>query len=127
VQAMIKKEEVRKLVGKKVYALKKDGTVVSGKLLGIKGNQLQLATNKTSKAATKAIIPLVLFDLLAIGTAPYAYGPFGGGFGGFGGVGGGFGGFGGGFGGVGGGFGGFGGGFGGFGGGFGGFGGPFFW
>lgn len=138
VQTKIKKEEVRKLIGKKVFALKKDGTVVSGKLLGIRGNQLQLAAGAGKKASTKAIIPLVLFDLLAIGTAPYAYGPYGGGgfggygggFGGFGGVGGGFGGFGGGFGGfggAGGGFGGFGGGFGGFGGGFGGFGGPFFW
>ncbi|MNN63504.1 hypothetical protein D3C81_1788880 [compost metagenome] len=34
---------------------------------------------------TKAIIPLVLFDLLAIGTAPYGYG-----YGGYGGYGGGY-------------------------------------
>jgi len=69
--------QARKLVGKTVYAMKKDGTIVSGKLASVKGSKLYLTTAK-GKAATKAIIPLVLFDLLAIGTAPYAYGGFGG-------------------------------------------------
>ncbi|MNR60774.1 hypothetical protein D3C85_1823430 [compost metagenome] len=69
----------------------------------ISGNTLLVAPQNGKKVQVKAIVPLVLFDLLAIGTAPYAYG-------GFGGWGGGFGGFGGGFGGP---FGGFGGGFGG--------------
>ncbi|MDR6553833.1 hypothetical protein [Paenibacillus qinlingensis] len=105
----IRKEEVRKLIGKDILAVKKDGTQVTGKLVRISGNTLIVAPQNGKKVQVKAIIPLVLFDLLAIGTAPYAYGGFGGGFGGYGG--------------------GFGGGFGGFpyGGGFGGFGGPGLW
>ncbi|GIQ67635.1 50S ribosomal protein L33 [Xylanibacillus composti] len=79
--------QARQLVGKKVYALKKDGTIVSGRLASVKGSKLYLQTPK-GKASTKAILPLALFDLLAIGTAPYAYGGFGGypgfGLGGFG-------------------------------------------
>jgi len=109
VESQIRKEDVRKLVGKQIFAIKKDGTSVSGKLVRISGNTLIVAPQKGKKVQVKAIIPLVLFDLLAIGTAPFAYG---GGFG--------YGGFGPGFG-----FGGFGPGFGGFGPGFGGFGG--FW
>jgi hypothetical protein len=95
------------LVGKNIVALKKDGTRVTGKLVRISGNTLIVAPQKGKKVQVKAIIPLVLFDLLAIGTAPFAYGGFG--YDGFG-YGGGFGGYGGGF------------------GGYGGFGGPgFFW
>jgi hypothetical protein len=109
VASQIRKSDVRKLVGKQIVALKKDGTSVSGKLVRISGNTLIVAPQKGKKVQVKAIIPLVLFDLLAIGTAPYAYG---GGFG-YGGFGPGFGGFGPGFGGFGGGF---GPGFGGFGG-----------
>ena len=71
----VKKEQVRKLVGQTVYALKKDGTVVSGKLVGIRGARVLIEQPK-GKARVKAILPLVLFDLLAIGTGPYAYGGF---------------------------------------------------
>ncbi|ANE46296.1 hypothetical protein SY83_08430 [Paenibacillus swuensis] len=101
----VTKQQARELLGKNIYALKKDGTVVTGKLVRIKGSELVLQ-RKSKKAKTTAFIPLVLFDLLAIGTGPFGGGfgggfggPFGGGFGGpFGG--GGFGGpFGGGFGG----------------------------
>ncbi|WP_248931174.1 hypothetical protein [Paenibacillus hamazuiensis] len=86
----VKKADVRKLVGKRIYALKKDGTMVSGKLVRIQGNALYLAPVKGGKTVrTSAFIPLVLFDLLAIGTLPFAYGggfgfggyPYGGGFG----------------------------------------------
>lgn len=81
----IRKDDVRKLVGKNIVALKKDGTSVTGKLVRISGNTLIVAPQKGKKVQVKAIIPLVLFDLLAIGTAPYAYGGFGygGGFGGY--------------------------------------------
>jgi hypothetical protein len=90
-QKAVRKQDIRKLIGKTVYALKKDGTKVSGKLVRISGNQLFLAPVKGKKVRTTALIPLVLFDLLAVGTAPYAgYG----GYGGFGGYGGGFGGYG---------------------------------
>ncbi|MFB5673943.1 hypothetical protein ACE3NQ_10840 [Paenibacillus terreus] len=71
-----RKNDVRKLVGKQVYALRKDGTVVQGKLVRISGNKIYVA-NKDKKVKTSAIAPLVLFDLLAIGTAPYAFGGYG--------------------------------------------------
>lgn len=73
----IQKQDVRKLIGKEVVAVRKDGTAVSGKLVRIKGNTLHLAPKKGKVVQTKAIIPLVLFDLLAIGSAPYAYGGYG--------------------------------------------------
>jgi len=83
-QKAVLKKDVRKLIGKTVYALKKDGTTVSGKLVRISGNQLILAPKKGKQVRTSALIPLVLFDLLAVGTAPYAYGGYGGyGYGGY--------------------------------------------
>lgn len=89
----IRLEDVQKLVGKQVYCMKKDGSVASGKLVRISsGGRLHLLQAK-GKARTKAVIPLVLFDLLAIGTSPYAYGGYGYGYPGYG-YGGGYGGFG---------------------------------
>ncbi|CAM2988915.1 hypothetical protein PASE110613_11075 [Paenibacillus sediminis] len=80
---LVDKKQAEKLVGKTIYALKKDGSVVTGKLLRISGNRLILKKN-SKKAHTKAIVPLVLFDLLAIGTSPFAYGYPGYGYGGYG-------------------------------------------
>lgn len=89
-QKAVMKKDVRKLIGKTVYALKKDGTMVSGKLVRINGNELILASKRGKQVKTSAFVPLVLFDLLAIGTSPFVngfgfggFGPFGG-FGGFG-------------------------------------------
>jgi len=84
----VRKKDVRKLIGKTVYAVKKDGTHVSGKLVRVSGNQIVLAPPKGKQVKTSALAPLVLFDLLAIGTSPFAFGGFGfgfpfGGFGGF--------------------------------------------
>jgi hypothetical protein len=73
----VTKKQVMKLIGKNIVALKKDGTKVSGKLLRISGNRLILQRVSGKKVQTKALIPLVLFDLLAVGTAPYAYGGYG--------------------------------------------------
>jgi hypothetical protein len=82
VTTMIKKSQVQPLVGKYVYALKKDGTMVEGKLVRIKGYELVLAPKSKKSVHTKAFIaPLVLFDLLAIGTSPFAFGFPGFGFG----------------------------------------------
>lgn len=53
-----------------------------GKLLRVSGNRLVLQRISGKKVQTKALIPLVLFDLLAVGTAPYAYGGGGYGYGG---------------------------------------------
>lgn len=73
----IRREDVKKLIGKQVYCLKKDGTVASGKLVRISsGGRIHLLQEK-GKARTKAVLPLVLFDLLAIGTSPFAFGGFG--------------------------------------------------
>jgi len=76
----VTKEQARKLVGRKIYALRKDGSIVSGKLVAIRGNRLVLERPRGKKAQVKAILPLVLFDLLAIGASPYEFGPFGGPF-----------------------------------------------
>jgi ribosomal protein L35AE/L33A len=74
VVSKIRKEDVRKLIGKEVYALKKDGSTLSGKLVRINGSTLILAPKKGKGVQTKALIPLVLFDLLAIGTSPFGFG-----------------------------------------------------
>lgn len=66
---------MRKLLGKHVYAIRKDGSVVSGKLIRV--NNRYAIRPKRKAANTKGIIPLVLFDLLAIGSSPYYYGPYG--------------------------------------------------
>lgn len=93
----ITKEQARKLAGKSIYAVRKDGSVVTGKLVRIQGNKLTLAPigkDKGKSVKTKALLPLVLFDLLAIGTLPFFGAGFGGGYGGGygGGCGGGYGG-----------------------------------
>jgi len=77
----VSKQQVRKLVGKSIYAVLPDGSVVTGKLVRVHNNKLIVAPinkDKGKVVQTKAILPLVLFDLLAIGTLPF----FGGGFGG---------------------------------------------
>lgn len=91
-KSVVTKAHVKKLLGQNVHALKKDGTVVSGKLVRVKGNEIVVAVPKGKNVKTSAFIPLVLFDLLAIETVPFGgfggpfFGPFGGfgpGFGGF--------------------------------------------
>ncbi|SFB27754.1 hypothetical protein SAMN05216312_105185 [Cohnella sp. OV330] len=83
--ARVTKSQAQKLVGRHIYAVRKDRSVVYGKLVAIKGNSLILERGKGKQVQTKAIIPLVLFDLLAIGTSPFGYGGWGGWGGGFGG------------------------------------------
>ncbi|AFC27554.1 hypothetical protein PM3016_587 [Paenibacillus mucilaginosus 3016] len=73
----VRKQDAAKLIGKEIVAVRKDGTVVRGKLVRVSGTQIFLSPRKGKQVKTSAIIPLVLFDLLAIGTAPYAYGPYG--------------------------------------------------
>jgi len=78
-------QHARKLVGQPIYAVRKDGGIVTGKLVRVSGNRLYVRPEVKGKPVrTKAILPLVLFDLLAIGTAPYAYGYGYGGYGGYG-------------------------------------------
>ncbi len=81
----VTKKQAYKLIGQQVYALKKDGSVASGKLLSIKGTRVILVQEKGKHVRTKAILPLALFDLLAIGTSPFVggfgYSPYGYGYG----------------------------------------------
>lgn len=80
--SMIRHEDAKKLVGRYIYVIKQDGSPIEGKLLRVRGNKLIL--KQPGKAvSTKAILPLALFDVLAIGTLPYAYGgyPYGYGYG----------------------------------------------
>ncbi|OMF38698.1 hypothetical protein BK133_00360 [Paenibacillus sp. FSL H8-0548] len=81
----VSKQQARKLIGKQIYALRPDGSVVTGKLVRVHQNKLVVAPLKQEKGKqvqTKAILTLVLFDLLAIGTLPFIAGGFGGGGGG---------------------------------------------
>jgi len=83
--AKITRSQAQRLIGKQVYAVRKDGSIASGKLVRISGDRLILEQPRGKKVRTSAIIPLVLFDLLAIGTVDGGFG-WGGGFdGGFGG------------------------------------------
>ncbi|MBW7456187.1 hypothetical protein K0U00_19330, partial [Paenibacillus sepulcri] len=71
----VSNEQARKLVGKTIYAVRKDGSVRTGKLVRVHQNKLYLrpaGKDKAKSVKTKAILPLVLFDLLAIGTLPFA-------------------------------------------------------
>ncbi|MCZ1266082.1 MULTISPECIES: hypothetical protein [Paenibacillus] len=70
----VTRDEAMKLIGKNIVAIKKDGTRVTGRLLKVSGNKLVLKRAVGKKVHTKAILPLVLFDLLAVATLPYAYG-----------------------------------------------------
>ncbi len=73
----INREQVRKLVGKNITAVTKKGVAVSGILIRIKGDKLIVRPAGKGKVRTKLFVPLVLFDLLAIGeTGAYGY-PFG--------------------------------------------------
>ncbi|MGI2294761.1 hypothetical protein [Paenibacillus sp. GXUN7292] len=100
----VSKKQVRKLIGKSIYAVRQDGSVVRGKLIRIQGNTMYVAPIKKSRGKTvqtKFIFALALFSIVAIGALAFSgcgCGGFGcGGFGGgcFGGPGfkGGFGGF----------------------------------
>ncbi|WP_276354784.1 hypothetical protein [Cohnella caldifontis] len=78
----VSRSQAESLVGKHIYAVKRDGSLVIGRLVRINGNDL-IVEPPGDKAQTKAILPLALFDVLAIGTAPFAFGGFGFGFPGF--------------------------------------------
>ena len=62
--------KLSKLEGKHVYALTKSGKVLSGKLVRLGKDRYALRPAGGKRAHTKAILPLALFDLLAIGSEP---------------------------------------------------------
>jgi hypothetical protein len=67
-------------MGRTIYVINNKGVRLAGKLVKVSSKKLYLQPNRigNKNVKTSAIIPLVLFDLLAIGTAPYGYGGFGG-------------------------------------------------
>ncbi|MFD2114439.1 hypothetical protein ACFSTH_15500 [Paenibacillus yanchengensis] len=84
----VTKQRARKLVGKKIYAVQKNGKVVSGKLVKIQGNTLYISpsrsksSRKGKKVHTKCIIALTLLGIIAIGAIAWgASANFGGGCG----------------------------------------------
>lgn len=75
-------QQARALLGQPIYAKRKDGSVATGVLVKVDQDRLVLAQLKEDKGKivqTRAFIPLVLFDLLVIGTLPLWGGGFGGG------------------------------------------------
>lgn len=84
-QSTVKRQNVKKLVGKRIYAIRKNGSVVTGVLRDMKGNTLLLQPSRKKPVQTKALLPLLLVDLLAVGSnGAGGYGGYGG-YGGFGG------------------------------------------
>ncbi|REE94625.1 hypothetical protein A8990_101421 [Paenibacillus taihuensis] len=76
----VSKSQISKYYGKQIYAVKKDGTIVTGTLTQIQGNRVvltQYTQGKGKKAQAKFLFALLLFDLLAIGLFA-GFGEFGG-------------------------------------------------
>ena len=76
----VTREAAVKLVGKQIYAVRKDGSMVTGKLLKLSDNKIIVEQASQPGRKTRGLIlPLVLFDLLAIGlVSAQPYGGFGG-------------------------------------------------
>jgi len=70
----ITRSHVQKLVGKRIYAVRRDGTVATGKLVSLSGNTLVLEQPKSKKVQTKAILSLALLDLFAVGAVDGGFG-----------------------------------------------------
>ncbi|PZD94610.1 hypothetical protein DNH61_16740 [Paenibacillus sambharensis] len=84
--AKVTLKQVRGLVGKDIVAVLSSGARVSGRLERVSRGRLYVRpAGKGKKVRVKAILPLLLYDLLAVGGAqPYtgagygAYGVYGG-------------------------------------------------
>ncbi len=72
----INKKTIRKLTGRTVYVINNKNVRLTGKLIKVSGQKLYLQPTSIGdkKVKTSAILPLVLFDLLAVGTLPYTAG-----------------------------------------------------
>ncbi len=72
----INKKSLRKLTGRTIYVINNKNIKITGKLVKLSGNKIYLQPTSigNKKVRTSAILPLVLFDLLAVGTSPYALG-----------------------------------------------------
>ncbi|TVX98287.1 50S ribosomal protein L33 [Cohnella terricola] len=70
----VTRSQAQKLVGKQIYAVRKDGTVATGKLASISGNTLILEQPKNKKVQTKALLSLALLDLFTVGAVDGGFG-----------------------------------------------------
>ncbi|UHA72262.1 hypothetical protein [Paenibacillus sp. 481] len=83
-RSVVTSAQAESLLGRDIYALKKDGAVVTGKLVRVTGNQLVIEDKSDKPVKTRALLALALFDLLAIGTLGFwGGGCCGGGWGGY--------------------------------------------
>ncbi len=94
--------KAKTLVGRPVAVKMKNGATVSGTLVRLSGDRLYVLpqaaggakrTTASRSVRTKALLPLLLYDVAALGAGPYGgfggFGvPYGGGYGGYGGFGG---------------------------------------
>ncbi|HZG74257.1 MAG TPA: hypothetical protein VEZ72_00240 [Paenibacillus sp.] len=82
--------KAKTLVGHPVAVKMKDGATVAGTLVRMSGDRLYVRTQAVGDAKrttashsvrTKALLPLLLYDVAALGAGPYggygAYGPYG--------------------------------------------------
>ncbi|CAM4341234.1 hypothetical protein [Paenibacillus tarimensis] len=82
--AKVSVKQVRSLVGKDIVTVLSSGAKVSGRLERVdRGRLYVIPAGKGKKVRVKALLPLLLYDLLAIGAQPYGgagygYGAYGG-------------------------------------------------
>ncbi len=77
-QQPISHERMKSLVGKSVFAIRRDGSRVEGTLVGIQNGQLMLQSKPVAKkmSVSNIVMPLVLYDLLVIGLLNSGYPPY---------------------------------------------------
>lgn len=69
----VNQKALKRLTGRNIYVVNKKGVAITGKLVKVSSKKLYLQPTiiGDKKVKTSAILPLVLFDLLAVGTLPY--------------------------------------------------------
>lgn len=75
----VSEQFAQQLIGQNIQAMQKDGSIVVGRLVRVMGGVAYLQpidADQGKTVKTKAVIPLVLFNLLAISTLPFVYGGY---------------------------------------------------
>jgi hypothetical protein len=73
-------KQAKRLLGRPVYAVRKDGTVATGRLVKVKAGRIFLSPLNKKEVSVKGLLPLTLLTLGGLGGFGYP----GAGFGGFG-------------------------------------------
>jgi hypothetical protein len=76
IMAKRKVAQVKTLIGKTIVACKKDGTLISGKLVSVKGNRLYVQPKGKHVRTKGLLLPLLLTDLAAVGAGYGGYGGY---------------------------------------------------